>query len=493
LLSFFKSEKNQKPKTKNQKIKKLGKKMKAIIIAAGQGTRLKEVTSDIPKTTVKLLNLMVIERIIKEANLGGIDEFIIVGGYQYEILKEKIENSSLLKSLNIKIDFVYNEKYKEYANGYSVYKAKEKIKKDESFFVLMSDHLISKSIIKTAIKNPPKNGECKLVIDRNISDCFDIDDATKVVTENEIIIKMHKELKEYNALDTGIFFSTYNLFYAIEKGLNKNITSLTGANTELINEKNMKFIEKERDDFWFDVDTKESFIEAEKILTNKLIKKSDGFISRFINRRVSILITKFMLKTFFLKDLSPNLISYLCFIIGIISFYFLKNSNFIIGAILIQFVSILDGVDGEISRLNYKGTFKGAYLDWTLDRVIDLISFLGIYLGYIKLFGYNNLIFIFFILTIISSILYWTSEDLFVISGMLSKDFKDKKGFFINIFLDKLKKKDILLTMRRDVLLFIVFILLLFKKIFICFFIISVFRSINFLYKNLDFHFKKVF
>ena len=60
--------------------------MKALIIAAGIGSRLSSFTKEKPKPLIRLLGLSLIERIILTAKQAGIDEFVISVGY----LGEKI-------------------------------------------------------------------------------------------------------------------------------------------------------------------------------------------------------------------------------------------------------------------------------------------------------------------------------------------------------------------------------------------------------------------
>ena len=64
--------------------------MKALIIAAGKGKRLKDITKKTPKPLISLLGLSLIERVILTAKQAGIDEFFIVTGYLGEKIKEKL-------------------------------------------------------------------------------------------------------------------------------------------------------------------------------------------------------------------------------------------------------------------------------------------------------------------------------------------------------------------------------------------------------------------
>ena len=55
--------------------------MKALIIAAGRGERLRPITDRNPKPLIPILDLRLIERVILSAKKAGIKEFVIVTGY----------------------------------------------------------------------------------------------------------------------------------------------------------------------------------------------------------------------------------------------------------------------------------------------------------------------------------------------------------------------------------------------------------------------------
>lgn len=98
--------------------------MKALIIAAGKGSRLGNLTKDKPKPLVRLLGLSLVERVILTAKEVGIDEFIIVIGYLGERIKEKLENGN---RYGVKITYVNSTEW-EKGNGVSVLKARESLK-----------------------------------------------------------------------------------------------------------------------------------------------------------------------------------------------------------------------------------------------------------------------------------------------------------------------------------------------------------------------------
>ena len=60
-------------------------------------------------------------------------------------------------------------------------------------------------------------------------------------------------------------------------------------------------------------------------------------------------------------------------------FFFLEGYvNLVIGAILAQFASVLDGCDGEIARLKFQDTEFGGWFDAVLDRYADAFLLFGL-------------------------------------------------------------------------------------------------------------------
>ena len=113
--------------------------------------------------------------------------------------------------------------------------------------------------------------------------------------------------------------------------------------------------------------------------------KEKGFIQFFFYRPIAIIFSKLLIKNF--KEISPNFITILGLLIGIISFLILISSNtrfFLIFGIILWVVSkIFDFIDGNIARYCNKKTYLGKFLDGFVDvinKVLLLIG-LGFYLG----------------------------------------------------------------------------------------------------------------
>ncbi|MGL4873759.1 MAG: sugar phosphate nucleotidyltransferase [Clostridium sp.] len=91
--------------------------MRAIILAAGMGTRLRPLTLTTPKALTVVNGKPLLERQIEYLREKGIEEIIVVIGY----LKEKFEY--LKEKYNVKL--VFNDKYNVYNNIYTMYLVKE--------------------------------------------------------------------------------------------------------------------------------------------------------------------------------------------------------------------------------------------------------------------------------------------------------------------------------------------------------------------------------
>ncbi len=102
-----------------------------------------------------------------------------------------------------------------------------------------------------------------------------------------------------------------------------------------------------------------------------LPKQTDGPISRYINRRISGLITWVIIK--YEVPLTPNQVSLISFMLSVIASILYLTYLPLLAAILVQVSSIIDGVDGELARVKKLSSPLGAFLDSILDRFADIL------------------------------------------------------------------------------------------------------------------------
>lgn len=100
----------------------------------------------------------------------------------------------------------------------------------------------------------------------------------------------------------------------------------------------------------------------------------NGYISRHINRKMSEPMAQLLAKT----RVTPNQMTWTAFGIALMSFVsFILGQN-IIGGLLVQLSSIVDGIDGSLARLKGMTSEFGGFLDSVLDRYADILIVLGL-------------------------------------------------------------------------------------------------------------------
>ena len=408
--------------------------MKCLIIAGGKGSRLSKRGDS--KPLVPLLGLPLIERVILTASKSGFDDFYVVTGYNGEKVRQHLTKFSQVR--NIKINHINNEEW-EKGNGLSVLKAKKFI--DDNFILLMGDHIFDEDILKRLKGERLQNGEVILAVDYNTSSnsLVDINDVTKVLVENGKVKDIGKNLTGHNAYDTGIFLCSPAIFTAIETSIARNNDStLSGAIRIMSEDERIRTFDV-RNGFWIDVDDEETLHKAERILTDKLKKSSDGPVSRYLNRPLSLIISKYLVKT----DITPNQISFFSFVLSLIASAFFLLGNYMAlatGGVLVQVASIIDGCDGEVARLKHQESDFGGWFDAVLDRYADAFILLGL-TCYTLVPGYNFLPLFIGFMAIIGSFMNSYTADKY--DGLMKKLLGEEKSYF---------------RIGRDVRMFIVFI-----------------------------------
>lgn len=231
-----------------------------VIIAAGMGSRL---TSEdtLPKPLMQVNGRALILRVLDRFYEAGITDAVIVVGHRADEIRSGVEKDTPKTT----VQFVTNPQYKM-SNGLSVLAAKEAVG-ERTFFLSMADHIFESSLI-TGLKDAPLPVDgLVLAVDRKLDAIYDEDDATKVKTENDKIIEIHKELVEFDAVDTGLFSCTPALFDRIEAAaqnradgdcsLSDGVKAMSLSGTAIVHDiKNGK---------WQDVDTPGAIKHAAKL------------------------------------------------------------------------------------------------------------------------------------------------------------------------------------------------------------------------------------
>ncbi len=416
--------------------------MKCLILAAGRGSRLSNKGQ--PKPLVSFLGLTLIERAIFSASACGIDDFVVVTGYQGKRVRDFLDELKIKRKFAL--SHIVNEQW-DLENGVSVLKARKVI--NEPFLLMMCDHVISVNAIKKLIAQGVKDDQILLAIDNNINAHPEpvLEEATRVWVQEGKILDIGKNIWKYNALDCGLFLCTPIIFDAVQESIEQGDSTLSGA-IKVLADKGLAFAVDVQGEYWFDIDDEASYVRAEKGLLSTLKKSTDGPVSRHLNRPISIRITKALVN----RQISPNAISVCCFFISLLAATCMGFNSYlfiVLGAFLAQFSSILDGCDGEIARLKFQTSEFGAWMDAVLDRYSDAVLLTGL---------------IFHSLYTVDKFLGCAAGSFAIMGSLINSYTADKYDKYL---LKKLEGRAGPFRLGRDVRIFIIFVGAIFNQAFL--------------------------
>jgi choline kinase len=240
--------------------------VKCLIIAAGQGSRLRSLAE--AKPLMPLKDIPLIDRVIDSALEAEVDDFYVVIGYNGGNVRAHLEEVSRTK--NVPITIIENDEWKR-ANGISVLKAQPYL--NEPFLLLMADHIFDSKIACQLIRRSSENKGILLAVDEDLKNpLVDMQDVTRVLVEENQIRKIGKGIESYNCFDTGIFLCDPVLFTAIKtSSKNQQDDSLSGGVRILAKEGKAGAMPIDGS-FWCDIDDPNNFKQADIYLSN-LIEK----------------------------------------------------------------------------------------------------------------------------------------------------------------------------------------------------------------------------
>ena len=123
--------------------------MQAIILAAGMGKRLKDLTHDVTKCMIKVNDVTLIERMLEQLDNLNLSRIVIVVGYQAQKLIDFID------TLNVRTPIIYvtNDIYDKTNNIYSLYLARECLLQEDTL-LLESDLIFESKILDHLLEDP---------------------------------------------------------------------------------------------------------------------------------------------------------------------------------------------------------------------------------------------------------------------------------------------------------------------------------------------------
>ena len=188
--------------------------MKAIILTAGEGTRMRPLTTTRPKTMLITGGKPLIQYNIESLRDAGIKDITLVVGYKKEVIKDYFGDGS---DFGVKINYAVQDG--QLGTAHAIASAEKYI--DESFIVLNGDIIVSYDLIRNLIEKYATRTSNDV---KSVMTLITVDNPSNygiVSMENdkikEIVEKPAKGEEPSNLANAGIYLFSTEIFDAIRK------------------------------------------------------------------------------------------------------------------------------------------------------------------------------------------------------------------------------------------------------------------------------------
>lgn len=174
--------------------------MQAIILAAGMGKRLKELTSNATKCMVEVNGEMMIHKTLMHLEKLNLNKIVLVVGYEGQQLMDYVNSLGLKTS----VEYVVNDVYDKTNNIYSLYLAKEYLLQDDTL-LLESDLVYEEAVIRKLVDTPYPS----LVLVDKFESWMD---GTCITVDEDDNITSFVSKREFDFTKTDEYYKTVNLY-----------------------------------------------------------------------------------------------------------------------------------------------------------------------------------------------------------------------------------------------------------------------------------------
>lgn len=333
-----------------------------VVLAAGRSERLSRLTRGDSKALLRIGGVSLVERAVRGLLRVGMQRVIVVVGYRAGVVAALIDHLGLES-----VQTAFAEGW-EAGNGASLAAAEPYVGGEATFLLVTADHVFGEGSLEKLARS---SGPAALIDHAPEPDVWH--EGTRVRLQGDLVTGFSKAF-DAPEIDCGAFVLPGSVFDAQRRAAQAGDSSLAGAISTLAVTSAIRAVPLERRSWCVDVDTPEDVRRAHVALRRSLGRPSDGPISRFVNRPIS---TRLSMVIAALRP-HPDLLSLVTLVIGLAAAWALGLGSSIVGAFLATATSILDGVDGEIARLQQRDGPSGALLDGVLDRVTDASMVAGL-------------------------------------------------------------------------------------------------------------------
>jgi choline kinase/phosphatidylglycerophosphate synthase len=326
-----------------------------VVLAAGRSERLSPLLLGDSKALLRIGGVSLVERAVKGLLRLGLERVVVVVGYRAGVLAALIDHWGLAS-----VETVLAESW-EAGNGASLASARPLVADEPTFLLVTTDHVFGEGSLEELARS---NVPAALIDHAPATDVWS--EGTRVRLHGDRVTGFSKAL-ETPAIDCGAFVLPGAVFDAQRRAAQAGDWSLAGAVNALAETTEIRAVPLEEGSWCVDVDTPADARRAKVALRRSLPRPSDGPVARSVNRPIS---TRLSMLIAPLRP-HPDLLSIVALVAGLAGAWALSAGGSIAGALLVMATSILDGIDGEIARLQLRDGPAGALLDGVLDRVTD--------------------------------------------------------------------------------------------------------------------------
>jgi glucose-1-phosphate thymidylyltransferase len=249
---------------------------KAVILAAGEGKRLRPFTETMPKVMLPIANKPLLEYVFDATRKSGIDEIVLVVGYKKEVIMEYFKDYK-----DVKITYVIQDR--QLGTAHALLQAKKHIK--DSFIVLAGDNIIDPGSIAKLLKD---QSEYSLLIKEHPHPSK----YGVVFVENRSIRRIVEKPKEDvgKYISTGIYKLPRSVFTDIEQCTSEGAHALSSVIQSLVDKgKNINTVLAKS---WMDIVYPWDLISVNEVMIQGTAASTSGVIEKGVTLKGPVSVGK---------------------------------------------------------------------------------------------------------------------------------------------------------------------------------------------------------
>lgn len=250
--------------------------MKAVILAAGEGKRLRPFTETMPKVMLPVGNKPILEHLLESIKNTGIEEVIIVVGYKKESIMEYFKEYK-----KIKISYVNQDK--QLGTAHALLQAKNHVK--SPFIVIPGDNIVDKESIVSLIQD--KSEYSMIIKEHPHPSKYGVVFLEKGKLRR-IVEKPPEDIGKF--ISTGIYKFPKTIFKDIEEISKEGAYSLSSVIETLVRQG--KIINTIKADQWMDIVYPWDILDVNEAMINNISATKSGIIERQVTIKGNVSIGK---------------------------------------------------------------------------------------------------------------------------------------------------------------------------------------------------------